>query len=222
MPPLSAASTISSGWSAKAISRRRVSDSRGREMRNHPKSAAGAAAGTAPLWARLRRRGSTPTFPGISTLCSATEGMTMAKAAKLPPVTIIIEWENAIDVHDEWIDKAMAALARELESVNGRIAAKPGVTYLYDDKAVDPGVIRKTIARAAPRLPEVAELEIEPAPGLTYYKLKNYGVSRSKTEISVMLDSDAGPQPGWLENILKPFQDPEIVVVRSEEHTSEL
>jgi hypothetical protein len=38
-------------------------------------------------------------------------------------------------------------------------------------------------------------------------------VSRSKTEITVMVDSDAGPQPGWLENILKPFEDPEIVVV---------
>ncbi|MEP7129765.1 MAG: glycosyltransferase [Sphingomicrobium sp.] len=131
---------------------------------------------------------------------------------KLPPVTIIIEWENAIDVYDEWVDKAMAALQRELESVQGKIAAKPRVTYLYDDKTVDPEIIRKTIARAAPRLPELAELEIEPAPGLTYYKLKNYGVSRSKTEITVMVDSDAGPQPGWLENILKPFEDPEIMV----------
>ena len=108
----------------------------------------------------------------------------MARADKLPPVTIIIEWENALDVYDEWVDKAMAALQRELESVEGKIAAKPRVTYLYDDKTVDPEVIRKTIARAAPRLPELAELEIEPAPGLTYYKLKNYGVSRSKTDSS--------------------------------------
>jgi hypothetical protein len=137
----------------------------------------------------------------------------MARADKMPPVTIVIEWENAIDVEDEWVGKAMAALEREIESVGPKMAAKPRVTYLYDENAVDPKVIRDTIAEVAPRLPEVSELELEPARGLTYYKLKNYGVSRSKTDITIMVDSDAGPQEGWLENILKPFQDPEIMVV---------
>ena len=139
--------------------------------------------------------------------------MTMTPAARLPPVTIIIEWENAIDVYDEWVDRAMAALQRELETVEGKTSAKPRVTYLYDQNSVDPGVIRRTVARAAPRLPDAADLEFVPTPGLTYYKLKNFGVARSKTEITVMLDSDAGPQPGWFENILKPFENPEIVVV---------
>ena len=133
--------------------------------------------------------------------------------AKLPAVTIVIEWENAIDVEDDWTEKAMAGLQRELESVAERAVAKPRVTYLYDDKAVDPQVIRRVIAKAAPRLAELAELEILPAPGLTYYKLKNFGISRSTTEISVMLDSDASPQPGWLENLLKPFSDPSIMAV---------
>jgi hypothetical protein len=30
--------------------------------------------------------------------------------AKLPPVTIVIEWENAIDVEDKWTRAAMSAL----------------------------------------------------------------------------------------------------------------
>ncbi|HTK59113.1 MAG TPA: glycosyltransferase [Sphingomicrobium sp.] len=137
----------------------------------------------------------------------------MAEQTKLPPVTIVIEWENAIDVEDDWTEAAMAGLQRELESVASRVAAKPRVTYLYDQNVVDPAVIRNVMARAAPRLPELADLEILATPGLTYYRLKNFGIARSTTEISIMLDSDASPQPGWLEGILKPFADPEIMAV---------
>jgi hypothetical protein len=137
----------------------------------------------------------------------------MTEVTQLPPVTIVIEWENAIDVEDDWTEKAMAGLQRELESVADRVKAKPRVTYLYNEKAVDPAAIRRVIAKAAPRLPELAELEILPTPGFTYYKLKNFGIARSTTDISVMLDSDASPQPGWLEGILKPFADPAIMAV---------
>ena len=137
----------------------------------------------------------------------------MSSLPPLPAVTIVIEWENAIDVDDEWTGKAMAALERELASVAPRMPAKPRVTYLYDSKQVDPAAIRAVLDAMAPRLPALAELEILPSPGLTYYKLKNYGIARSTTELSIMLDSDAAPQPGWLENILKPFADPEIMAV---------
>ena len=52
-----------------------------------------------------------------------------------------------------------------------------------------------------------------PTDGLTYYKLKNFGIARATTDISIMLDSDAAPQPGWLEGLLKPFDDPEMMAV---------
>lgn len=138
---------------------------------------------------------------------------TMPSEHQLPAVTIVIEWENAIDVEDEWTGKAMAALERELASAAPRMAARPRVTYLYDSDQVDPAAIRTVLDTMAPRLPELAELEILPAPGLTYYKLKNFGIARATTELSIMLDSDAAPQPGWLENLLKPFSDPEIMAV---------
>jgi len=35
----------------------------------------------------------------------------------------------------------------------------------------------------------------------------------AKTDLVVFLDSDAGPQPGWLEGLLAPFADPEIMAV---------
>lgn len=137
----------------------------------------------------------------------------MPDETKLPPVTIVIEWENAIDVEDDWTEKAMAGLQRELEAIAGRTDAKPRVMYLYNENVVDPEVIRQVMTRSAPRLAELAELELLPTPGLTYYKLKNFGIGRSTTDISIMLDSDASPQPGWLQGILKPFADPEIMAV---------
>jgi hypothetical protein len=136
-----------------------------------------------------------------------------ASPGKLPAVTIVIEWENAIDVEDKWTSAAMAALEREIAAVAPRMAAKPRIMYLYDKNAVDPAVIEQALTKTAPKLRKLAELEVIPTDGLTYYKLKNYGIARATTELSIMLDSDAAPQPGWLENLIKPFADPEIKAV---------
>jgi len=134
-------------------------------------------------------------------------------SAKLPAVTIVIEWENAIDVEDKWTRAAMSALERELASIAPKMTAKPRVTYLYDKNAVAAGTIENVIEVTAPKLRDYADLEIVPTDGLTYYKLKNYGIGRAKTDLSIMLDSDAAPQPGWLENLITPFADPKIMAV---------
>ncbi len=136
-----------------------------------------------------------------------------AVPAALPTVTIVIEWENAIDVLDKWTTAAMAAFQREIEAAAPRMSGKPRVMYLYDKNRVDPAVIENALAKTAPRLKDLADLEIVPTDGLTYYKLKNYGIGRATTDLSIMLDSDAAPQPGWLENLLKPFADPKIMAV---------
>ncbi|MFL6735947.1 MAG: glycosyltransferase, partial [Sphingomonas sp.] len=136
-----------------------------------------------------------------------------AASTALPAVTIVIEWENAIDVEDKWTRAAMAALQSEIEAVAPRMATKPRIMYLYDKNAVGPAAIEKTLESTAPRLRNLADLEIVPTDGLTYYKLKNFGIGQSKTDISIMLDSDAAPQPGWLENLVKPFADEKIMAV---------
>ncbi len=133
--------------------------------------------------------------------------------ADLPSVTIVIEWENAIDTQDVWAQRAVAALADELAAAAPRMPDLPHVTYLYDQDAADPAAIRSTIAAAAPRLAEIADVEIVPTAGLSYYQLKNFGVARARTDLSVILDSDAAPQPGWLEAMLAPFADPDIMAV---------
>jgi glycosyl transferase family 2 len=134
-------------------------------------------------------------------------------ATTLPAVTIVIEWENAIDVEDKWTAAAMSALQREIADVAPKMAEKPRITYLYDRDSVQPGTIEKALETTAPKLRDLADLEILPTDGLTYYKLKNFGISRAATELSIMLDSDAAPEPGWLENLIKPFADPEIMAV---------
>lgn len=138
---------------------------------------------------------------------------TVRSAEKLPPVTIVIEWENAIDVEDKWTGAAMSALEREVAAALPNLSAKPRIMYLYDKNAVAAGTIEKALETIAPKLRNLAEVEIVPTDGLTYYKLKNFGISRSTTDISIMLDSDAAPQPGWLRGLLKPFADPEIMAV---------
>ena len=132
---------------------------------------------------------------------------------ELPPLTIVIEWENAIDVTDEWTQRAMRALQDELEREHERMGSRPRVTYLYDRNAVGAGTVEKALAETAPRLGDFADVEIVPTDGLTYYKLKNFGIGRAQTPISIMLDSDAAPQPGWLAGLLEPFRDPDIVAV---------
>ena len=131
----------------------------------------------------------------------------------LPAVTIIIEWENAIDVEDEWTAKAVIALDRELRAVAQRLAERPKVSYLFDSDVVEAGAVERVIDSVAPGLRETADIEILATPGLSYYQLKHFGISRAVTDISVLLDSDAAPQPGWLENLLKPFSDENVMVV---------
>src|ERR1700755_1781327 len=90
-----------------------------------------------------------------------------AAPAALPTVTIVIEWENAIDVLDKWTTAAMAAFQREIEDAAPRMSGKPHIMYLYDHNRVDPATIENALAKTAPRLKDLAVLEIVPTDGLT-------------------------------------------------------
>jgi hypothetical protein len=128
----------------------------------------------------------------------------------LPPLTILVEWENAQDVEMMWTERAMRGLAAEILANREAFAEKPRLMYLYDQGAVREADIRACIQRVAPELPELARLELVPTPGLTYYRLKNEGARLATTPFIVMVDSDAAPQPGWLQGLIRPFADPAI------------
>lgn len=137
----------------------------------------------------------------------------MENSSPLPPITLLIEWENAIDVADDWTRKAMDGLARELAAVADRMPQKPRIMYLYNRHAVPAGTVEKVIDSEAPQLRDLADLEVVPTENLTYYKLKNYGIARTRTPLAVMIDSDAIPQPGWLDALLAPFAEPKVMAV---------
>jgi hypothetical protein len=134
----------------------------------------------------------------------------MSSGTQLPPVTIVIEWENAIDVEDDWTEKAMSGLQRELESVASRLTTKPHVTYLYNERVVDPEAIRRVIAKAAPR-PRTAELESRPS-GLTCTSSRT-SASRDRRPMFRLCSIATLTPAGWLEGLLKPFADPTIMAV---------
>ncbi len=132
--------------------------------------------------------------------------------ASQPLATIVIEWENAIDVEDKWSDRALRALEKETESYGVTHKTKLQILYLFNQNAVTAEEISNRIAAAAPKLSNLAHVEFIPTPGLTYYKLKNYGASLSQSEITIFLDSDAGPCPGWLESMIASFNDDTVQV----------
>ena len=131
----------------------------------------------------------------------------------LSEVTIVIEWENPRDVDAIWTDRAVRALADELAREGADAKGKPSLLYLFDAEVFDEASLRDSIARSAPELDELASLRTIPTPGLSYYQLKNRGVSLAETPYVVLLDSDVCPQPGWLRGLLRPFEDPRIMAV---------
>ena len=108
----------------------------------------------------------------------------------------------------------MSALERELAAVGPRMAAKPRIMYLYDKNAVVSRHDREgRWKRRRRRLRDLADSRSCRPTGSPITSSRTSGSRRAKTEISIMLDSDAAPQPGWLEGLLKPFADPEIMAV---------
>jgi hypothetical protein len=132
---------------------------------------------------------------------------------KLPDVTIVIEWENAIDVEDKWTKRAMSAFEIEMLRCSPGFTSRPTVLYLYDSESVAPDEINERLRSTAPKLRDCCDVKLIAAPGLSYYKLKNRGAELANTDIVVMLDSDAAPRSGWLTALLAPFADPEVKAV---------
>lgn len=139
--------------------------------------------------------------------------MTQSEALDLDSITIAVEWENPRDVGTRFTDRALAALDAEIAREQKRSPGRPSVLFLYDENAIDPESIRRGLARSCPALEGRATVRIVPTDGLTYYQLKNRGAELAGTPFTILLDSDACPQPGWLRGLLAPFSDAAMMAV---------
>jgi GT2 family glycosyltransferase len=50
-------------------------------------------------------------------------------------------------------------------------------------------------------------------PEADYYRAKNRGFDAAQGDVIVFADSDCWPDPDWLEQLVRPFQEPEVAVV---------
>jgi hypothetical protein len=137
--------------------------------------------------------------------------VTTSNELDLDSITIAIEWENPRDVGTRWTDRALVALHEEIAREQKRSPGRPAILFLYDANAIDPESIRQGLSRACPALESRADVQLVATDGLTYYQLKNRGAELAKTPFTILLDSDACPQPGWLCGLLAPFADPRMM-----------
>ncbi len=131
----------------------------------------------------------------------------------LPSVTLAIEWDNARDVSPRWVARHLEAITAELRDSQAALSERPLVTFLHDADSVDREDVRTFVEAHAPKLSDLAEVEIVAVAGGDYFALKNAGVARARTEVVVITDCDTFARPGWLKGMLEPFADPNVAAV---------
>lgn len=114
-----------------------------------------------------------------------------------PDVSVIVEWDNAALAGEA---RARSALKRLADEVAG--SRQPVEVLICHEEGAPPG---------GSGLP--AGWRTVCVPGARYYELKNRGAAIATGGIVVFLDSDAIPEPGWLEGLIAPFADPAVEVV---------
>jgi hypothetical protein len=126
-----------------------------------------------------------------------------------------MEYENATTHNGDDAAPIFAALLRQFF---GR-GAPPMPTdrneliLAFDPTDQDGEDINRVINNAAPTLAEWLDIRRLPRPQFRYYELKNAGAEVARGEILIFLDSDAVPEDGWLNALVAPFDDPQVVAV---------
>ncbi len=123
-----------------------------------------------------------------------------------PDVSIVVEWENSARAGAQRADAALVRLAEEANASPRTIE----VLVCHDEDT--PPSVPPAASGGAPSWRTVR------VPDSRYYEQKNHGAGEAAGGILVFLDSDAVPEPGWLEALLAPFADPAIDVVAGQTH----
>lgn len=117
-----------------------------------------------------------------------------------PQISVILEWENALLSE---LRRARAML-RQLRQQIRQQSQTFEFIVLFNPEQIRRELISSEL-EAAFSGDDLINYRIEPAPGLHYYDLKNFGATLAAGEIIVFVDSDVIPEDGWLSNILQPL-----------------
>lgn len=143
-------------------------------------------------------------------------------------VAVIIEWENVLSSEINRCEEMLRQLRDQVVQLsllgNQRASSKVDTflssikfpiqaLLLFDSDHVVLDSIVETVERIIKPNTKTISTKYVAAPGLDYYQLKNYGASKTESDIVVFLDSDVIPENDWLINLLGTFADPEVSVV---------
>ena len=130
-----------------------------------------------------------------------------------PSFSFIIEWDNARLSELGRTRQMIRALQEQVVAHRPKPAQPPQIVILYDKNQVDPAIIHQVLDETLDAFAWDAIVKVVPTDGLGYYELKNFGVLHVDREITLFIDSDTIPEPGWFDALMSAIEQPQIEVV---------
>jgi len=132
--------------------------------------------------------------------------------------TVIVEWENAHHTDARRTAQMLHALAEQMRQAMLCSTRAFELLVAFDPSDTPPASVQAAVAQAfgGPAGQTGVETGIQqrllPAHGSSYYTLKNLAAAQARGDLLVFVDCDVVPQPGWLLQLLMPFERPEVGV----------
>jgi len=126
--------------------------------------------------------------------------------------SLIVEWENSRHTVESRTAQMMRRLAQQVEERLAAGNASFELIIVYDPGDCPEQSIRTMLNEQWRSLLSSVHVSLVPVADGSYYVMKNVAAATAKGEFIVFIDCDVLPEPHWLDNILAPFDDPEIGV----------
>jgi glycosyltransferase involved in cell wall biosynthesis len=130
-----------------------------------------------------------------------------------PSFSFIIEWDNARLSELGRARQMLQILQQQVVAHRPKPDKPPQIVILYDKNRVDPAIIQQVLDETIDDKAWDAVVKLVPTDGLGYYELKNYGVLQSDSDVTLFIDSDVIPEPGWFDSLMGAIEQPAVQVV---------
>lgn len=125
----------------------------------------------------------------------------------------MLEWENVRHSDPERARRLLGRLAEEVRSNERQLIGQVELLVCVDGPGADVAGCREFVHDALADEHRLLSTRVLAVPDAEYYELKNAGAAEASGDIVVYLDSDVIPEPGYLANLLLPFEDDEVAGV---------